>query len=1031
MKLSRVCIRNPVGTSFFMLTVAVLGLLAIRELPIAYWPKASPPFLVLQTAYPGVAPEDIEEEVTKPLERVVSTVDNLYEVESSSIEGMSQLVLRFNWGTDIATVKRDVREKIDGARRLLPRDAEPTAILALDVLLPAPMEIAVSSDRYSQGDVRAILRDKIANRLLRLGNVAAVDIRGGRNKVVRIEADPDKLLSLGIPLATVERVVAAENVNQPGGTLLSGSKDLILRTFNQYNSLQEIRDVIVARRGETPVHVGDIATVRLVDDEEIGIARINGVPALAMSIRQTSGGNTVALVDEVNHELARIRHDFPDLRFQVIKDDSDFIRKAIRSVSTNVLLGALVASFLIYLFLGSVRNTLIIVLSIPVSLFATFIAMRSLGLTINTISLGGLALGVGMIVDASVVVLENIFYRLSVGGGNDRIETTANAVSEVGLAITASVLTSIVVFLPLAFTRGLVVFLLGELSLTVVFALTFSLLVSLTLIPMLSHKIMATKPPRFFLPRLWSGMIDLLVRVYRPVVTLTAKTPLRALITLVLVTLSMAVPILLVRNIDVELVPPMDQGEFRLDLELPRGTSLPATSGIAADIEQRLLSMPEVAQVYSVVGLTAFYNQPQSHIAFMDVKLRRDERGRRIDDTQAVLAEARRMLKGYPDAQIRLRLISVTEGMIKQAVDVRVLGPDLDTLRTLGAELVDSLRSMPGVVNVRENLGGGKPELVLRVNRDEASAWGLSPAEIASRVRIAVKGRAVTRYSAADGNLYDVVVTLPAGAVRHRDDLSNLPLQTPSGTVIPLKAVVDFQERPSPAEIRRVDQERFIAVTGDVAGGAIQRDVRSRIEEFKRRFTLPREYRWKRAEISRAITESFQSLGVALLLAVFLVYVVMAAQFNSVWQPLVIASAIPFSLFGAVLGLLVFGAVININSFLGFIMLSGIVVNNGILLVDFINKGRREMGLGRFDAIREAGVRRLRPILMTSLTTIAGMLFIALGLGEGSETLVPLSAVVIGGLAMSTALTLVVVPSIYTLFDAILGGIGRRLRRGK
>ncbi len=1006
--------KNPVGTIFIMFTLALLGLIALRGLPISYWPDITPPFLVVQTPFLGAVPEDIEEEVTKPLERVASTVDEIYEIESSSTEGMSQLTVRFNWGTDITQAKTDMREKIDGARPLLPRDVGPTSILALDALLPAPLEIAVSSDRYDQGSIRKFLEDEIVVRLLRLSNVAAVDIRGGRAKIVRVSADPEKLLNLGIPLGAVSNALAIDNVNAPGGKMTQGTREFIIRTFNKYESLDDIRDVVVAQRGTIPVRVGDLANVLLVDDEQIGIARINGEQALALSIRQSAGGNTVALVDEVNYELERIRNDYPYMHFNTIKDDSDFIRKAIRSVSTNVVLGAILASIFIYLFLGSLRNTIIIALSVPVSIFATFLVMKTFGLTINTISLGGLALGVGMIVDASIVVLENIFYRLKLDGGESRIDRAILAVREVGLAISASVMTTVVVFLPLAFTRGLAFFLLGELALTVVAALLFSLLVALTLIPMLSFKIMSVHEPRLFLPRAWSRMIDWLSGVYRPIVNFAAGNARRAGITIIFACLLMAIPVFIFSKLDVDEMPPLDQGQFRVELELPRGTSLAATSGIAADMEKKLLGIERVRQVYSVVGLTAFYNRSSPHTAFIDIQV--DTKDGRLS-TEPVIKEARELLTGYPDARITARVLTVMEGMVSKTVDLQVLGPDLDTLRALSEALSDTLLSYPELTNVQNNLTAGKPELVIHVDRNKASEWGLSVSKIANTIRTAVDGVVVTHYSTREGVLYDVEVTLLRSKIRTLHDVRELPFQTPSGTVVPLRAVADFSITPGPANIRRSDQQRFFSVTADAAEGVAMRKARSVAKQVQSNFILPMDYTWREAGASRAVVESFQSLGIALLLAVFLVYVVMATQFNNVWQPLVIASAIPLSLFGAAFGLLVFGAGLNINSFLGMIMLSGIVVNNGILLIDYINRLRKK-GVSRFRAIVEAGQRRMRPILMTSLTTISGMLFIALGLGEGTETLVPLSAVVIGGLASSTALTLLIVPAIYTLFDS-------------
>jgi len=1021
MKLAHLAMRNPVGTSLFAAVFVVLGLIAVSGLPVAYWPNITPPFLVVQTPYPGVSPEDIEEEVTKPIERVISTIDNIYEVESSSLEGVSQLIVRFEWGTDVKASKQDLREKLDAARGQLPRDIQPSSILALDALMPAPLEIAASSDRYDQGELRSLLEDKIVPQILRLPNAAAVDIRGGRQKVVRVEADPEKLIALNLPVERITQMLGAENVNVPAGKLTQSSRQYILRSFNKYQSLEDIRNVILDLRGATPILVGDVATVRLVDDEQIGIARVNGDPALAFSIRQSTDGNTVALVDETLRELEDIKAAWPDIKFQVIKDDSEFIKATINSVTTNVLFGAIIASLFIYLFLGSWRNTMIIVLSIPVSVLSTFLVMKSLGITLNTISLGGLALGVGMIVDASIVVLENLYYRqkLFTESGNvegkKRIDLFADAVGEVALPITASIATSVVVFLPLAFTTGLAFFLLGELSLTVVAALIFSLIVSFTVIPALSLPLLQVDGGTRGISKLWQRFIDWLTRIYRPLIKITAGNTKRALATVVISFLLLIIPFLIAQHLDVEQLPRMNEGTIRVNVEFPIGTSLEATSNMVADIENRLMTFDQIETIYSVVGLTAFYNQQVPQIAWIDCRLPMGS-----GDADELMVRMREMLTGYPDADIEVLITTINAGMSTDGFDLRVVGPELETLTQISEQLIDSLSAHREVINLNSNMSQGKPEILITVDRAEAARWGLSPASIASTIRTAVDGVTATKYSSTEGDLYDVEVSLNRSVIRSFQDLRELPLQTPGGVVLPLRAVAGFSQRPGPAEIRRSDQERFLAVTGDAAPGIRQRDVRQIAENVKANIDLPPDYRWKEAGAARSIVESFRSLGVALVLAIFLVYVVMASQFNSFWQPIVISTAIPLSLIGAALGLLVFGGELNINSFLGVIMLAGIVVNNGILLVDYINRGRRDEGLERTEAIVQAGERRLRPILMTTLTTVSGMLFIALGLGTGGETLIPLSAVVIGGLTTSTLLTLFVVPAIYLVFDSLL-----------
>ncbi len=1019
MSLTRTSMRFPVGTVLISIAVAVLGLISLRSLPVAYWPDITPSFLIVQAPYPGVSPEDIEEEVTKPLERAVSQVDDIYELESSSTEGFSQLTIRFDWGVDVERAKIDVRDKIEAARRNLPRDLEQISILALDALLPAPVELAVSSDELDQAAIRTLLEDKIVSRFQRLPNVASVSIRGGRNRVVRVQVDPDALHALGLTMDAVTAAVGRENVDTPAGSMLQGESDLLIRTFNKYDSLEEIGQVVVARTGLTPVRLNQIATVMLINDDPVGLARVNGQPVLILSLRQTSGGNTVALKEEVSHELSRVQDAFPSLAFRVIKDDSAFIRSSIRAVTFNVALGALLAAVVIFLFLGSIRNTLLIALSIPVSVLATFMVLSSLGLSINTISLGGLALGVGMIVDASIVVLENAFTRLkqriNAKGqltAGERLTTIADATGEVMLPVLASVTTSIVVFLPLAFTKGLAFFLLGELSLTVVSALLFSLLAAFTLVPTLSHQMMSVHEPRFLPARAWNGMLETIIRAYRPTLNFTCGRPWRALLTLLIAAALFVVPIIILQKLDVEQFPEINQGQVRIDIELPVGTELERTDSIIRDIEQRALDTQGTESVYSVTGLTAFYNQPSHHTAYLSVLFTPEE-----TTADSMIARLERGLPDYPDTRMAIRTLSVGEGIRSSGLELKVVGPELAMLRTISEQILDSLRARGKLINLSSNMQRGNPEWLIHVDRMKAAAWGLSPSTVATMVRTAVEGSQVSTYSTPAGNRYDVIVSLDRNRYRSTDALRNLQLPTPYGIPVRLETVADFENQPGPAEIRRSDQQRFVSVGAEGARGVLEKEVRTIGQEIMEHLELPDGYAWRTAGASRALTESFQSLGIALLLALFLVYVVMATQFNSLWQPLVIGVSIPFAYIGAMLGLLVFNAALNINSILGMIMLTGIVVNNGILLIDFINRGRRE-GQARLEAMILAGQRRIRPILMTILTTILGMLFLALGVGVGSESLLPLGAAVVGGLLFSTLLTLLLMPAVYTLFDA-------------
>ncbi len=920
-------------------------------------------------------------------------------------------MVRFDWGVDFDQAKLDVQEKTFRARSRFPRDVREPQVLQVQDFIPPGIQLGFFSDTRSLSEIREFVDQKLKNRFLRLPNVATATLFGGYERNVEIRIDPEKIYRFKLSLPQVAATLMADNQDLAAGTIKSLYNEQLIKLAGKFTNLKEIENTIVGYHKNRPIYLKDVAVVRFKNKERLTVSRLNGREIVGLSIREKSGGNTVAMCDEVKELLNDLRPIIPkDIKVQIIEDQSLFIKRSIKNVARNALIGSGLAAIIIFLFLGSLRNTLIIALSIPLSIIATFVLVDKFGLSVNIISLGGLALGVGMIVDSSVVVLENIFRHLQKNKKN-RFKTVIQATQEVGLAITGSTLTSIVVFLPLAFLVGLAAVLLGELALTIVFALSISVLVSLTIVPLLSYKLMHVEQRASGIRKLayyWQQGIERLTAQYRKTIAFSLN---HRLLTLTVATLVLVISAALIApRLDVELLPAINEGQFEVQVELPVGTKLERTAAVAKKIEKYLLQLPEVERVYNVIGQAMRISENKSNSAKITVDVKYAYR----KDVDRVMEKVRDFCATIPALKAVVKQIDVTAGMSRQPINIRINGNNLQVLSRLGEEAIQKIRKIPGVVNLKTSLSEGMPEFRLRVDRLKAADLGLAYNDVLSTLRLALSGNAISRFSAY-GQEYDITFKLRDSSLTHIDDVLKVPLVTRKGETIPLYRVVSVEVDRSPAEIKRFDQQRVVEILGDISGRS-RRTVRAEVKQVMEKLQLPPGYYITYGGVSKGIKDSFTSLAKALLIAIFLVYVVMGSQFNSFIHPFTIALSIPLAVVGVLLGLLIFNAAVSTNAFLGSIMLVGIVVNNGILLLDYIGQ-LRSRGLSKTEAIIEGGATRLRPILITSLTTVFGMLPIALGLGEGGEALKPLGAVVVGGLSTSTFLTLFIIPVVYSLMD--------------
>ncbi|HGY55751.1 MAG TPA: efflux RND transporter permease subunit [Caldithrix abyssi] len=1013
MKLTEVSIKNSVGTALITIMLVVLGGYALVGIPVSFWPEFVAPTLIVIAPYPGVGPEEIEERIAKPLEEELSTIDGLDELETTCSDGLCKIAARFDWGMDFDETKIKVQEQTNKARSRFPRQALEPKVLQVQDFIPPGIELAFTSEKRSLGEVRDFIENKIKNRFLRLSEVATTQIKGGYESHIAVKVLPEKLYAYGLTLGQIAGRIAAENKDVSAGKIETDFKNRFVRIQGRYRDVEQLGEMTIAIVNGAAIRLKDVARVTFEPKEKLSVTHLNGKEIVGLAIREKNGGNTVAMCNQVKDELERVRKILPaDIQVRIIRDQSLFIVSAIRTVVQNAFIGSLLAAVIILLFFGSLRNTLIIALSIPISIITTFILVSALGLSINTISLGGLALGVGMIVDSSIVVIENIFRHMQ-QNKKDRLNTIIEATQEVGLAISSSTLTSIVVFLPLAFLVGLAAVLLGELALTVVFALSISVVVALTVVPALSHKLMVVHEKATGIRKIfsfWQKWFEKITAGYKPVLRFCLRH--RLLILFGALLIFAASIVLIVPQLDMELLPSINEGEFNVDLELPAGTRLDITRQTAEQVEEYLLKQKEIEQTYTTIGQSPIIGETKSNMASVIVRVKKVY----VAEIKNIMERVRNYCNTLPAVQTVVKQVTSTAGMKTEPVNVRLGGSDLQVLEEIGQRAVKAISAIPGVVNLKSTIQQGLPEYQFKIDRIKADQLGIDYNDIITGLRQSLLGSAVSRFSAY-GEEYDITLKVADTHLRTINDLLALPVRSRRGFTVPLSTVAHAELGQAPAQIKRYDQVRVVEIKADVQGRS-RRAVLDEVHQKMDQLHLPSDYFITYGGMSRGIRDSFTSLANALMIAIFLVYVVMGTQFNSFIHPFTIAFSIPLAIIGVLGGLWLFGSAISTNAFLGSIMLVGIVVNNGILLIDFIRQLRRR-GLEKEEAIVEGAATRLRPVVITSLTTIFGMLPIAFGFGEGGEALRPLGAVVVGGLATSTFLTLFIVPVVYSLMDRL------------
>jgi len=1084
MNLVDIAVKRPVTVWMFTLAVILFGMVSLSRLAINLLPELSYPTLTIRTDYVGAAPGEIEQLVSKPIEEAIGVVKGVRTVTSASKAGQSDVVLEFNWGTAMDLASLEVREKLDVLQ--LPLDVKRPLLLRFNPSLDPVMRfglgnkqdqntLASSIDVQSMKQIRAYAEDQIKRKLESIEGVASVRIGGGLEHEIQVLVNQQRASQLNLPMAEIIKRLKDENVNASGGRVEDGSQEYLVRTLNQFQSLDDMRDLFIATRNNTHIRLGDIADVTDAYKERDSITRFGGFEGVEIAIYKEGDANTVQVAQSVNQQLTQIKKSLPeDYQLQMVYDQSLFIGSAIGQVKSAAIIGGVLAMFILYLFLKNIWPTLIISISIPVSIIATFNLMNGYDISLNIMSLGGIALAIGLLVDNSIVVLENIDRHKKLNPNS--MEAASAGTKEVSMAIIASTLTTMAVFFPLVFVEGIAGQLFSDQALTVTFALAASLIVALTIIPMLAARDKSTatdsvpekeldlgprsekgKPTTkigwvlyvvifpikmivktlfvvipfalataaialfrviskslrwLFKPLTWlfDKVFGLLEISYKK--ALGAAMKIRFIVMAAIIGVS-ALSFILLPRIGMELIPPLAQGEFFVEVNLPTGSRLESTDTVIAELARFTQQQPQVERTYSLAGTGSLMNaspgQGGDHWGKLNVVLK-DGAGQL--EQQTVIEKMREYLGSQAGVQSKFGVPELFS--FSTPLEIEVSGYDLGMLKRFGDKLASKLDNNDRFADIRSSLQSGNPELKIHFNHAKLSQLGLNAPDVSKLIAAKVGGEIASKYSIADRKV-DILVR---NQERQRDsisDISQIIVNPGSLPAIPLNAVAEIEMSIGPSEITRIGQQRVVVVSANLAygdlGTAVQ-DAQAILDDI----ALPISLQAKVSGQSEEMTSSFQSLYMALGLAVFMVYLVMASQFESLLHPLLILFTVPLACAGSIYGLFATSTNISVVVFIGLIMLAGIVVNNAIVLIDRINQ-LRQSGVEKSEAILQAAHSRLRPILMTTTTTVLGLMPMAIGFGEGAEIRTPMAITVIFGLLFATLLTLFFIPVIYSLFD--------------
>jgi len=1009
MSLSGLAIKRAITFSMIYFFVVGFGLFGLARLKIDLYPDVSFPVIAIITTYTGVAPEDMETLVTKPIEEAVASVEKIKHIRSLSKLGASLILAEFDWGMDLDKAERDIRNNIDLIRGVLPDEADEPLIFQFD---PQKMPILFMSVSGPMGpaELRELCRRRIKPALERLEGVASVEAVGGLKRQIQVEVDLSKLQAQRLSVEAVISTIRRENLQIPGGKLDEGEMEYSLRTLSEYTSVEQIANTVLGYRNGAPIYIKNVAKVIDGYEEITRVIRNNRKPGILLLVSKNSKANTVEVSKRVISELPNVLRRLPEgVEAGVIFNQADFIQRSISNLSYTAIQAFFLAGLVLLFFLHNLRASWIVALSIPVSIIVTFSVLDLTGLTLNIMSMAGLALAVGMLVDNSIVVLENIYRHLR--EGRTLLEGAEMGTTQVTTAIIASTLTTIAVFFPVLFVPGIAGVLFNDMALTICFSLFCSLLVALTLIPLLASRWLKISPPSRDLSRRISETIDKWLEGIhhwysgrlRWCVSHRKKT-------MIGIGILFGGSLTLIPFLGFDFFPKIDQNQFEIQIERAPGTSLQSTEMTFRRIEEIVSqTVPELKNQNTDIGVGEFFGafEKGSYSGRIRVNLIEKEKRKRSQmEIESALRKELEQIPGITFSILQRHFLGEEGDII-----VYLYGEDLERARFLSEKIKGAIKEIPGAVDVQTSLEAGRPELQIILDRERIYALGLSTSQVSQAVSTFIKGTRASMFRDR-GEEYDILVRLGQRDRQNKEVLQQIFVTTPQGHPIPLSSIVRIERTLSPTTILRRDQQRVTHISATVQGRSLG-EVTRKVEEKLRQMEIPSEFAYEIGGSAQDMKTSFKWLGLAFGGATLIVYMVMASLFESLKAPFIIFLTIPLGMIGVVYMLFLTGTPLSVVSFIGIIMLSGIVVNNSIVLVDYINQ-LREKGIPLFEAVVEGGRTRLRPILMTSLTTILALIPLALGLGAGGETWAPMARSVIGGLVTSTIVTLLVIPVIYT-----------------
>ena len=1026
MKFAQTFIKHHVMTILLYILVVVFGFYSFQNLPLALMPSMEVPAAVVYATYPGAGPEDIEQQVTKKLEGAVAGLSGLDTLQSTSSENMSMLIIRFTNGTDMDQAMTDLRDKVAQVKSQLPDDASDPTVMSIDIDSMPVVSVALRGNDLAS--LQSIAEDEIQPALERLDGVASVDISGGYEQEIAVHTDASRLKGYNLTISSIGQQLGADNIAIPGGDLDNGSQTLAVRTDGEYSSIDDVKNALISLPAGGTVRLSQIADVSMQPKDQDAISKVDGEECIILSVNKQSGSNTAQIAELAKAEFDSLLKSNDSLQWNIVMDQSDYINMTVDNAIQNIWMGVLFAAIVLFLFLRDFGATMAVTIAMPCCILFTFLIMNVLGITLNMMSLGGITLGVGMIVDNSIVVLENIFtYRAD---GYDRLEACTKGTGEVIGAVIASTLTTVAVFLPIALSGGMAGMMFKEFCITIVALLLSSLIISITLVPLLCYFLLGGTKQQSIKPQ-GSGATPItekpLSRAYR--------SSLNFLIThrwagVALTVVICIVSVLSVSQAGMELIPEMDEGEVSVTVSMPNGSTMEDTAAIEDRIAAIAVdTIPELEQIYYSTGSSTSIMSSSSGASVTISLVDLDQRDRSSAD---IAKQLRHDLQDIAGCELTVSTSSTMSMSTDSDISVELTGDDYDQLAETADDLANQISALPDAINVESSAGEQTPRVAVKINRENASRFGLNAATIGGLVRGELTGSTATTLR-MNGEEYDVTVAGDEDVATSLDALRSMQIPTMTGGTVPLSMVADVYTELSPQSIVRKNQKETVTITGESESGD-SNAIKEAVDDIVAKYELPDGVEVGEGDTAASqIAETTGTLMLALAVAIMLVYFILATQFNSFSLPIAIMLILPIGLLGSMIMLWPTGNHVSMVALLGVIILAGTVVNSSIVLIDYTLQ-RRQRGEDKNTAILNACPRRVRPVLMTAMTTILGLVPMVCSSGEGSEMMKPMGVVMMTGMVISTIATLFITPVYYSLTDSVasrLSGLFKKIKLPK